>query len=156
MLFLIAILGRWERAGNVTDIHRITFGLVLAGAAYLVLAAATALTGGGKVPLAPEILFFLLIDFSIPWVDTVILTMISRDAPAGIVSTMLGVYYLATAIGNFLNGWLGGFSDKMSFPAFWTMHAAIYGVLLVLMLAGGGALARMLATAKPKPIAAQA
>ncbi|MBS0331676.1 MAG: MFS transporter, partial [Proteobacteria bacterium] len=137
-----------KRARDVTNIHRICFGLALACCAYLVLAAGAALFGAGKVPLAPEIGFFLLIDFSIPWIDTVVMTTISRDAPAAITSTMLGVYYLSIAFGNFTNGWLGGFSDRMSFPAFWAMHAGIYAVLLVAMLAGGGLLARMLAVQK--------
>jgi POT family proton-dependent oligopeptide transporter len=146
----------WQasRARDVTNIHRICFGLALACAAYLVLAAGAALSGAGKVPLAPEILFFLLIDFSIPWIDTVVMTTISRDAPAAIVSTMLGVYYLAIAIGNFTNGWLGGFSERMSYPAFWAMHAGIYAVMFVLLLLGAGALGRMLATPKDEPLTA--
>jgi proton-dependent oligopeptide transporter, POT family len=134
-----------KRARDATDIQRIAFGLALAGGAYLVLAFGATIGGAGKAPLWPEVVFFLLIDFSIPWIDTVIMTMISRDSPAAITSTMLGVYYLATAFGNFLNGWLGGFADRMSYPAFWMMHAAIYGVMLALFLATGGGLIRMLA-----------
>jgi POT family proton-dependent oligopeptide transporter len=145
-----------KRARDATDIQRIAFGLALAGGAFLMLALGATLGGAGKAPLWPEIGFFLLIDFSIPWVDTVIMTMISRDAPVAITSTMLGVYYLATAFGNLLNGWLGGLADKMSYPAFWLMHAAIYGVLLALLLAGGVSLTQMLAARRAEAALAPA
>ncbi len=133
------------KGGDGIDIRRITIGLILAGLAYLVLAGGAVIGGAGKAPLWPIVIFFLLIDFSIPWVDTVILTMISRDAPASLTSTMLGIYYLATAGGNFLNGWLGGFFDRMSPTAFWLIHAGLFGILLLLFLLGGSTLRRLLA-----------
>lgn len=138
-----------QRGGDATDIRRITLGFVLATAAFLVLAASSALAKGAISPLWPEVLFFLLIDFSIPWVDTVVMTTVSRDSPAGLTSTMLGVYYLAGAGGNFLTGWLGGFADRMSMPAFWLIHAAIFGAIVALMLVGGRRLSRLLAARRP-------
>ena len=140
-----------KRGGNVTDIRRISIGFVLATAAFLSLAVGALIGGHGKAPLAPELLFFVLIDFSIPWIDTVIMTMISRDAPAAILSTVLGVYYLSTAGGNFLTGWLGRFADRMSMPSFWLMHAAINGAILVFLVLAGFKLNQLLAARQPDP-----
>jgi POT family proton-dependent oligopeptide transporter len=132
------------KGGDTADIRRISIGFVMATAAYVVLAAATAMAGRGQAPLAPEVLFFLLIDFAIPWIDTVILTLISRDAPASLVSTILGVYYIGAAAGNFLTGWLGGFAEKMTMPAFWLMHAAISGAALLFLVLAGFKLTQLL------------
>lgn len=77
--------------------------------------------------------------------------MISRDAPAGLTSTMLGVYYLGTAGGNLLNGWLGGFADRMSMAGFRLMHAGIYGGMLLLFVLGGSTLRRLL-TVNHEPV----
>ena len=134
-----------RRGGDGVDIRRIAVGLTLSGLAYLALAFGATLGGPSKAPLWPLLLFFLLIDFSIPWVDTVILTMISRDAPAGMTSTMLGIYYLGASLGNFFAGWLGGFADRMTMPTFWLMHAGLYALLLSLFLFGGPLLRRLLA-----------
>jgi POT family proton-dependent oligopeptide transporter len=136
---------RKGRASETTDLRRILLGLGLAAAAYLVLTLATALSEPGKVPIAPEILFFVLIDFSIPWVDTTVMTMISRDAPVRLCGVMLGLYYLATAFGNLLTGLLGTAADRMAMPAFWLMHAGVYGLLMLTLLLGGKWLARRLA-----------
>jgi POT family proton-dependent oligopeptide transporter len=137
------------RGGAATDMGRISIGFALATAAYLVLALTSALAGAGKAPLLPALGFFLLVDFSIPWIDTTVMTMISRDAPAAIASTMLGVYYLATAFGNFLTGWLGALADKVSIPVFWLLHAGIYGAILLLVLLSRIKLSDALAAPQP-------
>ncbi len=140
-----------KRRGAVDDIPRISIGFVLATGAFLSLALGALIAARGMVPLLPELMFFMLIDFSIPWIDTVILTMISRDAPAAVLSTMLGVYYLATAGGNFLTGWLGGFAEKMSMSSFWLLHAAINGSILLFLMLAGFKLNQILAARKHDP-----
>ena len=137
----------WQagRTAHPNNLARVGLGFGLAAAAFGLLAASALIGGMGKAPLAPEIGFFLLIDFSIPWIDTVILTLISSRAPVAILSTLLGLYYLALAGGNFLTGWLGALADRMSMPAFWLMHAGIFGGVLVFLLLAGPRLHRLLA-----------
>ena len=136
----------WQARRNPhpNDITRVAIGFVLLTGAFLILALGAVLGGAGKSPLWPEVGFFLFADFSIPWIDTVILAVVSKDAPPAITSTMLGVYYLAIAAGNFSTGWLGGASDRMSMPAFWLMHAAIAGAVLVFLIVAGRPLNRFL------------
>jgi len=136
---------RAARRGDMSDLRRIGVGLGMATVAYLILLAGTWVAGARMVSLLPEVLFFIVIDFSIPWVDTVILSMISRDSPVAIASTMLGVYYLSTAVGNFLTGWLGAFADKMSIANFWLLHAGINAGLLLLLVFSGFKLTQLLA-----------
>lgn len=152
----------WRRGpgGAAADTRRVLVGLVLAIGAYLVLALASAVWGRGQAPLALPVLFFLLVDFSIPWIDTTILTMISRDAPAAVASTLLGLYYLSTAFGNLLTGWLGGLADHLDMTAFWLVHAGCYVALLAVVLAARPRLVALLgareAAAEAEPAAAPA
>ena len=71
------------KGSNARDIGRIAIGLGLATVSFLFLALGAKLGGGGKAPLWTELAFFLFADFAIAWVDTNILTMISRDSPPG-------------------------------------------------------------------------
>ncbi|HEY1615680.1 MAG TPA: MFS transporter [Rhizomicrobium sp.] len=141
---------RTSRGGNATDLRRVAIGFALAMLGFLVLALGASLAGPGKAPLAPEILFFLCVDFSIPWIDTVILTMVSRDAPRSIATTVLGAYYLALAGGNFLTGWLGALADHMPITAFWAMHAAIFAAVLLFLIVCGKALSRALSASEER------
>jgi POT family proton-dependent oligopeptide transporter len=134
-----------KRAGNLSDIHRIAVGFALIMGAFLLMTLGAVLARTAKAPIAPEIGFFLLADFSIPWIETIVLTMISRDAPAAINTTMLGFYYVVTAAGNVLVGWLGALSDHMSMVSFWLMHGAITGVVLVFLIVAGSSLSRFMA-----------
>jgi POT family proton-dependent oligopeptide transporter len=140
----------WQtgRTGKAKDVQRIAIGFALVAAAFLLLAFSAGLGGGGKAPLIPEVGFFILVDFAIPWIDTVTLTLVSRDAPASINTSMIGVYYLFVAAGNFLTGWLGGLADHLSMPGFWLVHAAIAGALLLLLLLAGTRLDRGLVASR--------
>ncbi len=135
---------RARTASNRGDVRRVTVGFVLAVAGFLILTLGAMVGGAGKAPLIFEVLFFVCVDFAIPWIDTVILTMVSRDSPAALTSTMLGLYYVSAAAGNFFTGWLGGFSDRMHISSFWLMHAAIAGGCLVFLALARGWLGRLL------------
>ena len=59
------------------------------------------------------------------------LALISRLAPARVLSLMMGLWFAATFPGDVLGGWLGGFWSTMEKAHFFLMIAAI--------AAGGGA-----------------
>lgn len=126
-----------------SDAGRIAFGLVLGVAGFSMLMLAS-LGSGRTSPLLPAA-FFILVDFGIPWVDTVTMALFTRAAPKAINTTMIGVYYLSFAAGNFLVGWLGQFYERMSPAAFWGIHAGIMGVGVVFFMVAGPWLKRTLA-----------
>lgn len=119
----------WQtrRGRELSDATRVVVGCLLTAVAFLSLALGAVASGAGKTSLAPAVGFFLFADPAITWVDTVILATISRAAPRSITSIILGVYYLAVAVGSIADGWLGGFYETMGPTAFWLMHAAIIG-----------------------------
>jgi len=49
------------------------------------------------------------------------LSLVTKVAPARIVSTMMGVWFLSSFFGNYLSGFLGTFWEKMPREAFFGM-----------------------------------
>ncbi len=53
------------------------------------------------------------------------LALVSKSAPAGLTSTLMGVAFLSPFVGHTLMGWVGSYFDKMTPSMFWTIDAAI-------------------------------
>lgn len=53
------------------------------------------------------------------------LAIVSRAAPAGMASILMGVAFLSPFIGHVLAGWIGSYFDQMHPSVFWAMDAAI-------------------------------
>jgi POT family proton-dependent oligopeptide transporter len=137
----------WQarRGRELGDITRVAIGCSLTACGFLVLGLATAAAGAGKTPILAGVGFFLFADFALPWVDVVIMSLVSRAAPPSLNTTMLGVYYLSFAGGNFIVGWLGSLFERMTPAAFWLTHAAIVGSGVIYVLLLGPWLRRTLA-----------
>jgi POT family proton-dependent oligopeptide transporter len=63
------------------------------------------------------------------------LAIVSRAAPAGMASILMGVAFLSPFIGHVLAGWIGSYFDQMHPSVFWAMDSAIAlaGALLILL-----------------------
>jgi POT family proton-dependent oligopeptide transporter len=132
------------------DAARIAVGCGLTTAAFLCLTLGVMAAGAGKTAIVWPLLFFVFADNAIPWVDTVIMALISKAAPPALTTTLLGVYYLSFAVGNFAVGWLGRLYETLSPAAFWGVHAAIIAVAVVFMALASRPLTRMLASQEPE------
>lgn len=64
------------------------------------------------------------------------LAIVSKAAPPGIASTLMGVAFLSPFVAHVLAGWVGSYFDQMTPSAFWAMDAAIAvaGAAVILML----------------------
>ena len=91
---------RTKPGTNANDIRRIMVGFALAAVGFLVLTGGAVIGGAGKAPL-----YLRSFCFSSAWISpypgsiTIIVTMISRDSPVALTSTLLGVYYIGVAGG---------------------------------------------------------
>jgi POT family proton-dependent oligopeptide transporter len=130
----------WQSRGGrqPRETSRIMVGCALTACAFMVLALSAAVFGGGKVHILLPILFFMLADAALPWVDTVIMSLYSRVGPTGLATTLLGIYYLSFTGGNLLVGRLGQAYEHMAPSAFWGLHAAMAGAGLIWLALLGG------------------
>jgi POT family proton-dependent oligopeptide transporter len=55
------------------------------------------------------------------------LALVVKIAPPRMVSMLMGVWYMAIFVGNYLAGHVGGFYERMSHPSFFLMLLA-FGV----------------------------
>lgn len=122
------------------EITRVMIGCTLTAIGFSILAISALIAGPAKVAIFAPILFFVFVDSAIPWCDTVIQSLITRVAPVGLTTTLLGAYFLTYAAGNFLVGWLGSLYESMSPAVFWGIHAATAGLGIALLAVAGPAL----------------
>lgn len=130
----------WQSRGGrePRETSRLMVGCALTACAFMVLTLSAAAFGDAKVHILLPILFFMLADAALPWVDTVIMALFTRVGPAGLATSLLGVYYLSFTGGNLLVGRLGQAYEHMAPSAFWGLHAAMAGAGLIWLAVLGG------------------
>ena len=69
--------------------------------------------------------FFVVITIGELYLSPVGLSLVTKIAPARILSMMMGVWLATSFIGDFLAGWLGSFWSRMEKPEFFLLIAAI-------------------------------
>ena len=113
---------------------KFSLGLLLVGAGFAVLIVAARLAQNG-VQVSPLWLtvVYLLHTFGELCLSPVGLSAMTKLAPARIAGLMMGVWFLATSVGNFIAGRLAGFYESMPLPALFT-NVALFGIVAGLIL----------------------
>ncbi|HWP67449.1 MAG TPA: oligopeptide:H+ symporter [Candidatus Limnocylindria bacterium] len=124
-------------------------GLVFAAAGFGVMAVAAHLAADGKVSPFWLLAAYLLHTIGELCLSPVGLSAMSRLAPARVAGLMMGAWFLAAAVGNYLGGRVAGLYEALSLPS-------LFGAVTLIALAAGVGLAllvrpieRRLATAQP-------
>ncbi|WP_206505980.1 peptide MFS transporter [Streptomyces chrestomyceticus] len=139
----------WKRAGDrITTAAKFAIGMVCVGAAFTVMALAawqTASAAEGRVPAVWLLLAFLLLAAGEVAFAPVGMSAATAVAPATFVSQMVGLFWLAGALGGGLGGntlkVAGGGSPSPAYFLALALAALVTGLGLFL---GRGALARKL------------
>jgi POT family proton-dependent oligopeptide transporter len=117
------------------ELAKIGMGAWIAAASNLILVVATFASGDAPVHPIWPFLYSAALGISFLYYWPSLLALVSRTAPARVNATLMGLAFMSLFVSNNLIGWIGGFYEKMSPSAFWTMHAAIAaggGLLVVL------------------------
>jgi POT family proton-dependent oligopeptide transporter len=144
-LFLIALAPvfawLWIRLGPREPSSPVKFaiGLVLVGAGFAVLIVAARLSAAG-VQVSPMwlTLTYLLHTCGELCLSPVGLSAMTKLAPARICGLMMGVWFLATSVGNFIAGRLAGFYEAMPLADLF-QSIALFGIvpgIMLLLMAG--------------------
>jgi POT family proton-dependent oligopeptide transporter len=117
--FIIAFWAWQEKRGmepsTVTKMALGCFGVALS---YLIMAGAAWSAGGNSATWWWLFAYFVVITIGELYLSPIGLSLVSKIAPARMISTMMGLWLGTSFIGNFVAGWLGSFwssTDKMSF-----------------------------------------
>ena len=127
-LFTPLIVRLWARQGRLGTepfpISKMAFGCLCVALANLVMAGAAS-SAAGKASALWLVGYFILATIGELHLAPVGLALISRLAPAGMTSIMMGVWFATTLPADVLAGFLGGFWSSMAKANFFLMIALI-------------------------------
>lgn len=133
---LLTMFWAWQarRGKEPSSLLKMAYGLLLVGLGFAIMIwgamGMTPETKRSLVWLTTSTAIFTLGEL---YLSPIGLSFVTKVAPARIVSMMMGVWFLANFIGNYMTGYLGTFWEKMPHTQFFTM-------LLVIGIAAGAVL----------------
>jgi len=124
--FVIA-LWRWQaihesEPSTITKMALGSFGVTVAN---LIMAFAAVHAAGGKASWWWLFGYFVVITIGELYISPVGLSLVTKLAPARMVSMLMGVWLATSFVGGFLAGWLGSFWSRLDKPVFFLLVAGI-------------------------------
>lgn len=113
--FVVAFFTRRVKAGKpVGTAHKILYGMLITLVSVLIVAAAAYVGGDGahKVSLWWLVLYYCVITIGELCLSPMGLSLVTKLSPKRLVGLMLGGWFLASAVGNKLSGFISGLEPK--------------------------------------------
>jgi len=124
--FVVALWTRQaERGTEPSTISKMALGCLGVAAANLIMALAAFAANGGKASWLWLFWYFVVLTVGELYLSPVGLSLVTKVAPARILSMMMGVWLATSFVGNFLAGIIGSFWSSMDKAAFFLLVAAI-------------------------------
>jgi POT family proton-dependent oligopeptide transporter len=129
----------WVRLGprEPSSPGKFALGLLFVGLGFVVVAVAAYLSeqaGGASVSPLWLIALYLFHTIGELCLSPVGLSTVTKLAPERLVGSMMGVWFLALSLGNFLGGWAAGFFKVLPLPQ-------LFGAVALTTIASGAVLA---------------
>jgi POT family proton-dependent oligopeptide transporter len=138
---LLDVFWRWQRSRNAepATLTKMALGCVLLGVSFVVMIAGARLVGEGRGSPVWPLACTLLLTIGELYLSPIGLSLVTKVAPARMVSMLMGMWFLSSFLGNFLSGAIGVLYTRWSKEAFF----------LFLTLLGVGLGLAMLAVRRP-------
>jgi POT family proton-dependent oligopeptide transporter len=122
--FIVAL---WRRQGadEPSTVVKLAIGCFLNACAYGLMSVAAWHAGNGQANWLWLLGFFVVITVGELYLSPTSLSLITKIAPASLLSMMMGLWLSTSFLGGFLAGYLGTFWSSMTKPEFFQMLAAI-------------------------------
>ena len=134
--FVVALWARQAARGTEpSTITKMALGCFGVTAANLIMAVRRLHAGGGQASWLWLLGYIVVITVGELYLSPVGLSLVTKVAPARILSMMMGVWLATSFTGGFLAGWLGSFWSRMEKPEFFLMIAAIAALAGVVIFA---------------------
>ena len=132
---LIVALWSWQaqRGREPSTITKMALGCFGIAIAYLVMAAAAWFAHGDAASWWWLLGYFVVLTVGELYLSPVSLSLVSKAAPARLLSMMMGLWMATSFTGNLIAGWLGSLwstMDKMSFFSMLAGLAALAGIVI--------------------------
>jgi len=124
-----------------------SMGLIFMGLGYVVMMGASLIMIGGEKPLPTWLIFtYMLHTFGEICLYPIGLSAVTKLAPQRLVGQMMGVFFMALALGNLVAGLFAGEFDNESIKANPTLLLDLFGLVAKITIISGIA---VLLLAKP-------
>ena len=141
ILFAPVLIALWSwqagRNSEPSSVTKIGIGTAIVGCAALMFAFGNlGVTQANGVGAGWALAGYLTMGLAWMYYWPTTLALVSKSAPAGFTSTLMGVAFLSPFVGHTLMGWVGSNFDKMTPSVFWAIDAAIAltGAAIILAL----------------------
>lgn len=133
---IVIRLWAWQarRGTEPSTIAKMALGFACMALANILLAAGALAAGDAKASPWLLVAYFIIVTIGELYVAPVGLALVSRLAPAKVLSLMMGLWFAASLPGGILGSYLGGLWDSLSKPHFFLMVAlapALAGIALL-------------------------
>jgi POT family proton-dependent oligopeptide transporter len=124
--FVIA-LWAWQARRNrePSTVVKMALGCFAIALANLVLVLAAHRSGMGQASWLWLLLYFAIVTIGELYLSPIGLSLVTKVAPARVVSLVMGLWLATSFTGNFIGGWLGSFWTAMDKGQFFVMIAAV-------------------------------
>ena len=123
------VIGFWawqeKRGMEPSTVTKMALGCFCVALSYLIMAGAAWSAAGNSASWWWLFAYFVVITIGELYLSPIGLSLVSKIAPARMISTMMGLWLGTSFIGNFVAGWLGSFWSSMDKMSFFTMIAAV-------------------------------
>jgi len=130
--FTPLVVALWSRQAargrEPSTITKMALGCFAVAVSYLIMAAAGWQAAVGKASWLWLFGYFVVITIGELYLSPIGLSLVTKIAPARILSMMMGVWLATSFIGGFLAGYIGSFWSRMEKPEFFLMVAGIAAV----------------------------
>jgi proton-dependent oligopeptide transporter, POT family len=146
--FTPLIVGLWARQAHrgreASTVGKMALGCAGIAAANVIMAVAAWSTGDGKASWLWLLAYFVVLTIGELYLSPTGLSLVSKLAPARLLSMLMGVWLATSFVGNFLAGWLGSWWSSMDKGGFFLMIAGIAAAAAALIAAANRWLGPML------------
>jgi len=137
---LVAVAAFWAWVGKRSDKEPDELGKMILGSFFtiaggLCLYMGAVAAGDGKVSMFWPLMFHLLNSIGFAHILPVSLALFTKLAPRALNATVVGIYYLAFVIANYVVGEIGGWYSSMDTARFWLVHVASAVIGLIAFVA---------------------
>ena len=124
---LVIALWTWQakRGSEPSTVTKMSIGCVGVTLANLILAGAAWQAAGDEASWLWLLAYFVIITIGELYLSPIGLSLVSKVAPARMVSMLMGLWLATSFTGNFIAGWLGSFWSGMDKVTFFLMIAGI-------------------------------
>lgn len=124
-LFTPVIIGFWKgqaaRGKEPSSVAKMAIGCLILGVGFALMGIAAIVSGGDKASVLWLVGATVLLTLGELYLSPVGLSLVTKVSPTRVVSMMMGTWFISSFLGNYLQGYLGTYWNKMPKSTFFFM-----------------------------------